>query len=125
MKRLGIGWHPSLAQRAPASHGSEAGLNADETHHLLPPPPRLLHIRIYANSISIAISDDSVSNSLPDDSDRSWLGVRAFLWRAEERGESKDEAGETDEKAAGEDKDRRSARGGRRRAVLGVEQLWR
>ena len=47
------------------------------------------------------ITDDSVSNTLPDNSDQSWPSVHAILWRAEKHIKSKDEVGE---KVAGEDK---------------------
>ena len=81
----------------------QTGLNAHKTHHLLP----FLHIWIYANSI--AITDDSVSNQLLEDSDQSWLNICAFfVGRDEKHSESKDEAGQTDEKAVDEDNASRS-----------------
>nr|POE86067.1 sphingoid long-chain bases kinase 1 [Quercus suber] len=69
------------------SHELEPGLNAHKTHHFLPPH---LHIWIYANSIAIA--NDFISNTFPDDLNQSWPSVHAVLWRAKKHIKFKDEA---------------------------------
>jgi len=116
LKALAIGRHPSLAQGAPATRGSEAAQGDGVRGHSD-------RVRIPTNPVRIPIA----SASLPHHSDRSRLGVRASFRRdarAEDCHESEYEPREPDQEAAGEDQDRRSARR-RGWAVLRVEELGR